>query len=262
MAYQLFVKNNLSDQDHFSSGKRYDFNDETIVIGSSQQAQCRIDDAEVAPSQITIKPGEPFQAVIHDNRLTFLNDKPLEQNQTVELNTGDILRIGHWTCRLCKIRPQVGFNPNALLLSRIVKIVVALIIVLELFVILSGSTWIGILNQRSSFLTKAQRHHHLSQQLDAINYKLKAMAEDTTFSPLEAATCKALSTEILKLRAYVLQHGFSISDTNQAQIQQLVMDYDIYIDKLKNRTLIQPVEPLQIEKTLNDLLIFPTQSQP
>lgn len=259
MAFQVFIKNNLKDDDHFSSGKRYDFTDDKkITIGSSEQADCPITESEIADTQVIIECQQnKFYITAQKGCLVFLNDKPLDVSLPYEIRTGDEIRMGHWICRFHKILPKVKFSHQALLLSRIVKISVVIIIVLELLVILTGSTWVSIVNERSSLLSQAQRHHYLSQQLDAINNDLKALAQKTDFSPLEAATCRAITSEITKIRSYVLEHGIKISNDNLLQIQRLTMDYQVYVSKLKERTLISPIENLQLEQKLNDLLKTP-----
>jgi predicted component of type VI protein secretion system len=240
--FQLFSKNNIESSDHFSTGDLYEAPGGGVSVGAAASCQVRIADPGWPAEQFRLEEeGESHFLQVREGQTVYRNDKPVPTGERFLLRSGDEIRVGHWTFRFRKLHARVGFSRSAELLAMIAKVVVGLVIAIEVALVMIGPRHM----HKAALFQREQALQTLEGKIDRLSNSIPLSAAEQSLQPAEKAARQALSTEINRLKKYQKNNRVLLSNDDIRNLDVLVDEYRLYLDKLKKRELLRPVpEPV------------------
>lgn len=255
MPFQLFRKNNIKNSNHFTTGELHEVAGGTVSIGAAPSCAVRIADAGWPAEQFRIyEDGGGHFLLVFAGKTVYCNDKPVSPGERIMLRSGDEIRVEHWTFRFRKLHVRVRFSRQAELLTMIAKGMVGLVIVVEVCLVLIGPRHM----HKAALFQREQAIQILEGKVDRFFSAIALSAsEEQTLPPAEKAARQALRIEINRMKIYLKKNRPILDQDRIHNLDLLVDEYTLYLDKLKKGELLRPVEEPALDATVRKIIANP-----
>ena len=254
MPFQLFRKNNIQTSDHFTTGDLLEAAG-MVSVGSASSCTVQIADPGWPPEQFRLQEETDSHFLsVFAGQTVYRNDKQILPGERILLRSGDEIRVEHWTFRFRKLHARARFSRYAELLAIVAKMVVGLVIVIEIALVMIGPRHM----HKAALFQREQALQTLEGKVDRFsNATALSSSEEQTLQPAEKAARQALQIEISRLKNYLKKNRKTLAESDIQNLDRLIDEYTVYLDKLKKRELLRPVPEPALDAAVRKILASP-----
>lgn len=252
MDIQLSIRHNLpSGDDLFAPARVVRFDPgRAVSVGADAACDCPIDDpATFAPRHFDVVPkrrgsGWTLQVRGEEGETgeTYVNGKRAERE--TPLNSGDEIRVGHWTLLFHKIPSPGEYRVRRDMASRVTPVLLSAAVIAELVLI----AWLPYRLQASSLWEAGRLRQETALAADALRAELRR-AEAESGSMAEAAY-ELLGREMRALADYLHEHGRRLPKDEWQAVRATVSEYRKIKERVDLGLVVQPLPELTVDRAV------------
>jgi len=260
LAFQLNIRHNIeAAEDHFASGEVRTFTGTPVRVGRAGNCECCIEAPEFEPHHFSIDAEPPSgELVLHPaaGARVFVNGH--EALTDTALQSGDEIRVEHWSLRVQKVYASAGCARHSDVLSVTARVLVAVILLLEIGAVVwlprqlqSVTRWEEeIAKQRVFIILDALRGQNIRAQ--------RGLAPEE----LEAGAREAIGEELSSLVRYIRANEERLGREDWRDLYEDVLRYQRILKRLREGQAFRPVPELDIEAGVRHLLARSGEPEP
>ncbi len=253
MPFTFVIRDNVKQTaDDFAAGDSRYFDQPTVVVGTSADCDCVVDNApEMAARHFAVTLGDQPDAYIFrplEPAGLFLNNQAVGE-QAMPITSGDEIRVGHLTFRFQAIHRAVPQARRADFLAFFAKILIAAILLAELLVVY----WLPQRFQSEKLLAAQIQRQETVMLLDAQRLQARKIAGEAS-SELARDAGKLIYAELNTLAEFVREHEQQLWPEQWQRFYAELTQMQIILNRLGRGNAFPPAPQVDVDAAVRALV--------
>jgi hypothetical protein len=252
VACQLSIKHNIADDDHFSTRQVEQFEHGPITVGRAPDCDCHVDAPDFAEFHFTVLERDRSWFLLpRPGTAAYLNNAPVESATEVPLNSGDVIRVGHWTLQFYIVHGNVGQGRRADWMARLAKTLVGLIVFSEIFIVV----WLPHKLHNAALWKQEVAKQRSLMLLDNLRGLSNKLAQEES---LTGSGAQLISSELDNMARHLRQYQDKVTPQQWQDYYREFSRYEKILNSLHTGKAVPPLPALDLNAGISRILERPT----